>query len=116
MPVYEYEPVDWDCAICSNRFEALQSIHEEALTHCPTCGLEVRRLISRAQIKVAKFHGAEHAGQKGFTTYKKVEEGKWERIGGEGADMIVGTAEDIAAVKEEKAAKPVPKLNLDAQD
>lgn len=64
------------------------------------------------QVKVAKYHGAEHAGAKGFTTYKKTDKGVWERIGGEGVDAIVGTPEDVAAVEAEKAPKKAP-IDLD---
>ncbi len=113
MPLYEYEPLDWDCLICQGRFEALQSASEEHLTHCPTCGMPCRRIVSKMQVKVAKYHGAEHAGTKGFTTYKKTSKGVWERIGGEGVDAIVGDPTDVAAVDAEKA--PNPKiLDLDA--
>jgi len=50
----------------------------------------------------------EKAAAKGFTTFKKVEKGKWEKVGGEGPDMIVGTPEDTAAVEAEK--KPAKKV------
>ena len=40
MPTYEYE-----CADCSNSFEAFQSMSDEPLKTCPECGKEVRRLI-----------------------------------------------------------------------
>lgn len=114
MPIYEYEPKDHDCFICRGRFEHLQAVSEEPLTHCPTCGLEVRRVVSKAQIRIAKYQGAERAGQKGLTTFRKVEKGKWEKVGGPGVDMIVGTPEDQAAIDAEK--KPAKKLNLDKAD
>lgn len=40
MPTYEYR-----CPRCG-RFEAFQSIKEEALAACPTCASPVKRLIS----------------------------------------------------------------------
>ncbi len=41
MPTYDYE-----CRSCSHRFEAFQSIRDDALTTCPECGKEeLRRLI-----------------------------------------------------------------------
>lgn len=113
MPIYEYEPIDWDCLICQGRFEVLQGIHDPNLKECPTCGLPCRRLVSRAQVKVVKYLGQDHAGKKGFTMYKRAEKGVWERVSGEGVDAIVGAPEDIAAVEAEKAST-VKKVDLDA--
>ena len=42
MPIYEYE-----CKRCHSRFEQLESISQEPLKVCPTCGGEAQRLISR---------------------------------------------------------------------
>lgn len=39
MPLYEYE-----CNDCGVRFERRQPITSDALTECPECGGEVRRL------------------------------------------------------------------------
>jgi putative FmdB family regulatory protein len=41
MPTYEYE-----CKSCGHNFEVFQSMKEEALTDCPQCGKELRRLIN----------------------------------------------------------------------
>lgn len=112
MPVYEYEPIDRECVICRGRVEAIQSIADADFEYCPTCGLPVRRLVSRASFKVSKAVGADKAASRGFSTWKKVAEGQWEKQAGPGADMIVGTPEDIAAVKSEKQKK-TKKLNLD---
>ena len=112
MPIYEYEPVDWDCLICQGRFEVLQAASEEHFSECPTCGMPCRRIVSKMQVKVAKYHGAEHAGEKGFTTYKKTDKGVWERIGGEGVDAIVGDPADVAAIQAEKSPKK-PRVDLD---
>lgn len=103
MPIYEYEPVDRDCLICNGRVEFMQNISEKPLDYCPTCGLEVRRVVSRASIQLKKGVAADKAAERGFTTFKKVEKGKWERISGEGPDMIVGQPEDVAAVEAESA-------------
>lgn len=111
MPIYEYEPVDWDCMICKGRFEALQRVDEDSLTVCPTCGMDCRRVVSQIQVRTRKHHGADHAGRKGFTTYKKSQKGVWEKVGGEGVDAIVGQPEDVAAIEAEK--KPKKKIDLD---
>jgi len=108
MPIYEYEPDGHDCLISNGRTEVLQPIDAGALQYCPTCGLEVRRVISRATFQLNKTSSADKASAKGFTTFKRVEKGKWEKVGGEGPDMIVGTPEDVAAVEAEKTPKKKP--------
>jgi len=40
MPTYEYE-----CRKCGHRFEEFQSMKDAALTVCPKCGGELKRLI-----------------------------------------------------------------------
>ena len=41
MPTYSYA-----CSACAHRYDVVQSIHDDALTICPECGGEVRRVIS----------------------------------------------------------------------
>lgn len=89
MPIYEYEPTDHECQICPGRFEALQAASEEALTHCPTCGLPVRRVVSNVQFSTRTDKvDYDKAARKGFTTYRKAESGTYEKIAGEGADIL----------------------------
>ena len=105
MPVYEYEPDGHDCLICEGRVEVLQAATEEPLRFCPTCGLEVRRIISRATFKVDGILPQQaKAGKKGFTTYRKSGGGTWERT-----DGAEGPAQFEKPI-EEKAPKIV---NLD---
>lgn len=109
MPVYEYEPVDRDCLMCEGRIDVLQSASEAALEYCPYCGLEVKRIVSRASFKVAgQLPQAGKAGQRGFMTYRRAEKGVYERIDGEGPEYIMGGKEE--------PAEPVPKkvVDLDA--
>lgn len=51
MPTYVYE-----CERCGE-FEEQQSIKAPALTHCPKCGREVRRLIARGTSFILKGGG-----------------------------------------------------------
>jgi putative FmdB family regulatory protein len=113
MPIYEYEPVDRECLICEGKNEVIQGINDAPLEFCPTCGLEVRRIVSRASFRLNKEHAPETAAKKGFTTFKRVEKGKWEKIGGEGPDMIVGSKSDIEAVESESKPKKVIDLDQD---
>lgn len=102
MPQYEYEKLDDDCEICPGRFIAIQSIHDEPLTHCPTCGLAVKKVVSAANFKTSSPTNADKAARQGFTTYKKAEAGTWEKIAGEGVDVIQGTSDQIKATQHEK--------------
>lgn len=40
MPTYQYL-----CRDCENRFDTVQSIHDDALTVCPECGGTIRRVL-----------------------------------------------------------------------
>lgn len=88
MPIYEYEPDDRECLICSGRIEVLQGIGEKPCRYCPVCGLEVRRLVSQASFVSRGSSDPEKAAQKGFTTYRKAESGIYERVAGEGPETL----------------------------
>jgi|GEM_PF-201057 putative FmdB family regulatory protein len=103
VPVYEYEPKNHDCLMCEGKFEVIQGVQDEPLALCPWCGLDVRRVISKAAIKIAGTAPDDKSARKGFTTFRKAEKGVWEKVGGEGPDVLVGTKEDLAAVDAEKA-------------
>lgn len=111
MPVYEYEPDDRECLMCDGRIAVIQALGEEPLQYCPHCGLEIRKVISRASFNISRDASPDKAGSKGFTTYRRVEQGKWEKVSGEGADMLVGSQDDIEAVQAEKTPPKV--INLD---
>lgn len=82
MPIYEYEPVDRECLICEGRVEVLQGIRDAPYKYCPYCGMEVRRLISKASIKVKKHVDPDSAAKKGFSTFRKAQKGVWEKVAG----------------------------------
>lgn len=114
MPIYEYEPDDRECLMCDGRVQAIQGINEDALQFCPWCGLEVRRVISRATFKLSKGGGsADKAAAHGLTTFRKAESGVWEKVAGPGVDAIVGSDADRAAIEGEK--KSHRKIDFDAK-
>ena len=115
MPVYEYEPKNHDCLMCEGRVDVIQGVNEEPLAYCPWCGLDVKRVISRATIKVGEAPSDDKAGRKGFTTFRRAEKGVWEKIGGEGPEILAGTKEDMDAVEAEKA-QPKKVIDFDAED
>jgi putative FmdB family regulatory protein len=41
VPTYQYA-----CTECGHRFEAVQSFHEDALTHCPECDGRLRKVFN----------------------------------------------------------------------
>jgi putative FmdB family regulatory protein len=69
--------------MCEGRVEVLQAIEDEALKYCPSCGLEVRRVISNVSISIRRGGSdPESAAKKGFTTFRRGGKGVWERIAG----------------------------------
>ena len=65
MPVYEYR-----CPKCGE-FEVEQRITEDALTSCPECGAEVKKLIPRKmhiQFKGSGFHVNDYPSGRGRST------------------------------------------------
>lgn len=82
MPIYEYEPVDRNCLMCEGRVEILQNLGDPPLTICPYCGLEIRRVVSRASIQVAKAIDPEAAAKRGFSTFRRSGKGTWEKVAG----------------------------------
>ena len=64
MPIYEYEPIDRDCLICENRLELLQSINGDSKTSCPYCGMDIKRIVSKAAFKMEKPTDADRAAAK----------------------------------------------------
>ena len=93
MPIYEYEPDDRTCYMCDGRVEVLQSVDEAPLEYCPTCGLEVRRVVSSAAFKMAKGVTADKAASRGFTTWRKSDKGVWERVAGDGGPVQIESPE-----------------------
>lgn len=88
MPVYVYEPTGEGCFLCESQLEILQEVSENALTLCPHCGSEIRRVITRASFKFQADASPDGAAKKGFATYRKLEHGVYEKAGGEGVDII----------------------------
>lgn len=88
MPVYEYEPDDRECLICDGKVAILQEVGEEPARYCPHCGLEIKRIVSKASFSFAKDASPEEAAKKGFTVYRRLETGVYEKAAGEGVDVL----------------------------
>ncbi len=48
MPIYEYQAQDpkEGCSSCRTGFEYIQAVKETPLSHCPYCGVGVKKVIS----------------------------------------------------------------------
>ncbi len=61
MPTYEYV-----CKSCGHLFDIVQSMHDDALTECPQCGGDLRKVFAPPAIsfKGSGFYATDH-GKKG---------------------------------------------------
>ena len=62
MPIYEYQ-----CLSCGKKTELLQRMNDAPLAACPSCGGEVKKLISSpaVQFKGSGWYVTDYAGKKG---------------------------------------------------
>jgi len=95
MPVYEYEHLQEPCHR-GKIFDLTQSIHDNALTKCPDCGGQVRKLISRTSTSTPKTN--RELRDLGFTKLVKRDDGVYENVtarNGESRLMVRGKPETI---------------------
>lgn len=90
MPTYVYQPEgDEQCRYCMNGFEWRQKIDAPRLTTCPECGAPVRRVITPPNLASSGPTMDERNIEKhGFTQYRKLEKGVYEKTAGKGPDVI----------------------------
>lgn len=90
MPIYEYHsngPLS--CARCENGFEVMRKLSDEPLKLCPYCFNPIERKISRPNLAAQKPSIKEdNLGKHGFSQFKKVEKGVYEKTAGDGPDYI----------------------------
>lgn len=81
MPLYEYGAVDLKhaCDYCRNGFEELQAVAAPALTVCPKCRNAIQRVFSTSQVGHSGSGLHDRAKNVGFTTYKKIGKGEYEK-------------------------------------
>ena len=93
MPFYEYIHAEGPgCAHCRGRFTVLQRLSEPPLETCPECGSSIRRLISPPTVVSGKAHQLKESNieKHGFTQYKKIGKGVYEKTAGRGPGIIKG--------------------------
>lgn len=92
MPLYDYRAVDpaHGCEYCRCGFEQLQKLADAPLEHCTRCDAAVQRIISAPHIVSGSAHVLEEKNyaKHGFTQYRKVEKGVYEKAGGKGPRYI----------------------------
>lgn len=93
MPIYEFAPVDPPgCALCCYGFEITQGVTDEKPTHCPACGGAIRHVLGAVPAIVGQAHvlRERNIADKGFSQYRRVGKGHYEKITGDGPDTIGG--------------------------
>lgn len=90
MPIYEYQASEpRHCPFCAEGFELLRKLNDPPVTQCPECGAPVVRKISAPNLGNAGPSLDESNIEKhGFTQYRKLEKGVYEKTAGKGPDII----------------------------
>lgn len=91
MPIYEYtNSTDQGCDQCRGGFSRLEKLADAPLTACPVCGAPVRRVISAPAIVSGKAHMLKESSieKAGFTQYRKIGKGVYEKTAGKGPGII----------------------------
>jgi putative FmdB family regulatory protein len=91
MPFYEYTSnSEAGCPHCSEGFTVLQKLQDPPLSRCPQCGNDIRRLISPPNVVSGKAHMLKTSSieKAGFTQYRKIGQGVYEKTAGKGPGVI----------------------------
>lgn len=91
MPFYEYRAKDSEgCSHCRGGFTVLEKLSAEPLDACPGCGGPVARVISAPRVVsgTAHMHRPDSIEKHGFTQYKKIGKGVYEKTAGKGPRII----------------------------
>ena len=90
MPIYEYVPTTPGCAACRDGIERLQKMTDPPLAACPECGALLERVIGAPNVVAGQAHvlRESHVAKHGFTQYRKVGKGKYEKTAGKGPPTI----------------------------
>ncbi|MFL6248632.1 MAG: FmdB family zinc ribbon protein [Thermoanaerobaculia bacterium] len=70
MPIYEYQ-----CNQCKERHEVIQRFSDAPLSHCPSCGGDMKKLPSSPaiQFKGSGFYKTDYASGSGASSSSKTE-------------------------------------------
>ncbi len=93
MPIYEYAAsTEQHCAHCAEGFDCLQKLRDAAMTACPECGAPIERRLSAPHTVMGGKHllKESHIEKHGFTQYKRIGKGNYEKTAGKGPAHISG--------------------------
>lgn len=92
MPIYTYRSTESGCGYCAAGFDLLQKLADAELTACPRCGAPVKKQLSAPALAIGGAHllNEKRVGDKGFTQYRKIGKGVYEKTAGKGPDIIQG--------------------------
>ena len=80
MPLYEYEICDGECLVCGGKFTLRRPVTAAPLTQCPACKKPVRKVISLFNTpSFMKPLSVTDAKKAGFTVYKRLNKGEYEK-------------------------------------
>jgi putative FmdB family regulatory protein len=90
MPIYEYVAKTGGCPTCRDGIERLQKMADAPLAACPDCGAPLERVIGAPSVATGGSHLLRegHLSKHGFTQYRKVGKGKYEKTAGRGPPTI----------------------------
>ena len=77
MPLYEFELCEGSCAVCGGKFTLRRPLSAAPLKNCPACKKPVRRVWST--FNSPKAVSISDAKKAGFSVFKKVSKGEYER-------------------------------------
>lgn len=92
MPIYAYIASESGCQSCKLGFDRLEKMNDPPLLACPDCGAPIHRVISAPALAVGKAHlfKEKNIAEKGFTQYRKIGKGVYEKTAGKGPNIISG--------------------------
>ena len=88
---YQYDGTAGDgCDHCRQGFDVLQKISDPRLDVCPQCGSRVHKVITAPNVAIGQAHllKPDNIESKGFTQYRKVGKGVYEKTAGKGPNYI----------------------------
>lgn len=90
MPIYEYRCDQSGCTAHGARYDKLQRLDDETAAPCPVCGHPGTRLLSAPAVASGGAHRLKekHFSERGFTQYKRLEKGVYEKTAGKGPKII----------------------------
>jgi putative FmdB family regulatory protein len=92
MPLYDFECSNASCVNATTTIEMFAKSAEVDAQCCPLCNALLKRVISAANSAIGQSHllKEKHFSERGFTQYKKIGGGVYEKTAGDGPRYISG--------------------------